>query len=372
MKNPLEWLGRQALFALDPETAHGLSITALKTGIPLCGHAPANDRLKVRLCGLEFPNPLGMAAGYDKNGEVPDALLGLGFGFAEIGTITPLPQPGNPRPRIFRLTADDAVINRLGFNNEGHERCLERLKARAGRPSGRSRGIVGVNIGANKDSADRFSDYEIGVRRFAGLADYLTVNISSPNTPGLRTMQARESLAELLSRVTVARSDMAKIGGRTVPIFLKIAPDLTDAELSDIASEVTEKAIDGVIVSNTTLSRAGLRRQAHIGEAGGLSGRPLFEPSTIVLAKMRRLLGTNAAIIGVGGIDSAETALEKIRAGADLVQLYTGMIYAGPTLPGRIVRSMAHFAEAEGLTSLRDIRDTRLAYWADRVTDQTS
>ena len=362
--NPLEWFGRQALFAFDPETAHGLSIAALKSGLPLGCGAPVSKRLKVSLCGLDFPNPLGMAAGYDKNGEVPDALLGLGFGFAEVGTVTPLAQSGNPRPRIFRLTRDEAVINRLGFNNEGHERCLERLTARSGKP-----GIVGVNIGANKDSADRFADYEMGVQRFAPLASYLTVNISSPNTPGLRTMQARESLAELLSRVTAARTAVTPPGTRPVPVFLKIAPDLGETELTDIAAEVTDKAIDGVIVSNTTLARDTLKSTAHAGEAGGLSGKPLFVRSTAVLARMRKLLGAETAIVGVGGVDSAEMALEKIRAGADLVQLYTGMIYAGPTLPGRIVNDMARFAEAEGVTSLRDIRDTRLAHWADQPID---
>jgi dihydroorotate dehydrogenase len=359
--NPLEWFGRQALFAFDPETAHGISIAALKSGLPICGGALSSERLKTRLCGLEFPNPLGMAAGYDKNGEVPDALLGLGFGFAEVGTVTPLSQPGNPKPRIFRLTGDEAVINRLGFNNEGHDRCHQRMKARAGRS-----GVVGVNIGANKDSADRFADYELGVERFAPFASYLTVNISSPNTPGLRNMQAREILAELLSRVIAARAAATPVGATPVPVFLKIAPDLGEAELADIAAEVNEKAIDGVIVSNTTLSRTGLKGTAHAGEAGGLSGKPLFERSTIVLARMRKLLGPEMAIVGVGGVNSAETVLEKVRAGADLVQLYTGMIYAGPSLPGRIVRELARFAENEGLASLRAIRDTRLAHWVDR------
>jgi dihydroorotate dehydrogenase len=357
--NAIDRLGQRLLFTLDPETAHGLSIKALKCGLPVAAKAPADERLKTRVCGLDFPNPLGMAAGYDKNGEVPDALLGLGFGFAEIGSVTPLPQPGNPRPRIFRLTKDEAVINRLGFNNEGHARCEERLAARAGRP-----GIVGVNIGANKDSADRIADYELGVRRFARHASYLTVNISSPNTPGLRNMQARAELAELLSRVAAARAALPDGAGRRTPLFLKIAPDLAEAELEDIAAEVADKAIDGVIVSNTTISRPNLQPSAFSGEAGGLSGKPLFRRSTTVLAKMRRLVGPDLALIGVGGVDSAETALEKIRAGADLVQLYTGMIYAGPALPGRIVGSMARFAEREGLSSIRSLRDSRLDHWA--------
>jgi dihydroorotate dehydrogenase len=357
--NGIDRLGQRLLFTLDPETAHGLSIKALKCGLPFAAKPPADHRLKVRICGLDFPNPLGMAAGYDKNGEVPDALLNLGFGFAEIGSVTPLPQPGNPRPRIFRLTKDEAVINRLGFNNEGHARCEERLAVRAGRP-----GIVGVNIGANKDSADRIADYELGVKRFARHASYLTVNISSPNTPGLRNMQARAELAELLSRAIAARAALPDGAGRKTPLFLKIAPDLAETELQDIAAEVADKAIDGVIVSNTTISRPNLQPSAFLGEAGGLSGKPLFGRSTTVLAKMRRLVGPELALIGVGGIDSAETALEKIRAGADLVQLYTGMIYAGPALPGRIVGGMVRFADANGITSLREIRDSRLDHWA--------
>jgi dihydroorotate dehydrogenase len=348
-------LGQKLLFSLDPETAHGLSITALKCGLPVGAGAKTDKRLHVHISGLDFPNPLGMAAGYDKNAEVPDALLGLGFGFAEVGTVTPLPQPGNPKPRIFRLTQDEAVINRLGFNNEGHDAAERRLIARQGRA-----GIVGVNIGANKDSADRIGDYELGVRRFARHASYLTVNISSPNTPGLRSMQAREQLAELLSRIVAARGQASA----KPPIFLKIAPDLTEAELEDIAAEVTQKRIDGIIVSNTTLSRQGLRSAHLAGQSGGLSGRPLFERSTVVLAKMRKLLGPDFAIIGVGGVNSAETALEKIRAGADLVQLYTGMIYAGPALPARIVSGMIDFVGKEGLPSIRDLRDSDLYRWA--------
>lgn len=350
-------LGQKLLFTFDPETAHGLSIAALRCGLPVGARTVHDIRLKVSLCGLDFPNPLGMAAGYDKNAEVPDALLGLGFGFAEVGTVTPLPQAGNPKPRIFRLTADEAVINRLGFNNEGHAAAEKRLVARKGRP-----GIVGVNIGANKDSTDRVSDYERGVTRFAPYASYMTVNISSPNTPGLRNMQAREQLGELLSRVMAARASAAA----QPPIFLKIAPDLIEAELEDIAAEVVEKRIDGVIVSNTTISRPPLRSGDAARETGGLSGKPLFERSTMVLAKMRKLLGPDIAIVGVGGVDSTETALEKIRAGADLVQLYTSMIYAGPALPGRIVAGMARFAETERLKAIRELRDSHLDRWASK------
>lgn len=351
----LDLIGRQLLFTLDPETAHGLSIRALKCGLPLSLGAPRDKRLNVRVAGLDFPNPLGMAAGYDKNAEAPDALLGLGFGFAEVGTVTPVAQSGNPKPRIFRLVQDEAVINRLGFNNEGHDAAEKRLQARAGKA-----GVVGVNIGANKDSTDRIGDYELGVARFAALATYLTVNISSPNTPGLRTMQARESLAELLARVMAARAKAS----RQPPVFLKIAPDLVEAEIEDIAAEVLDKKIDGVIVSNTTITRQGLASRIHARETGGLSGKPLFAKSTAVLARARKLLGPDVAIIGVGGVDSADTALEKIRAGADLVQLYTGMIYAGPSLPGRIVRGMLKALETEGVKSPRALRDSRLEHWA--------
>ncbi|MGB3500210.1 MAG: quinone-dependent dihydroorotate dehydrogenase [Mesorhizobium sp.] len=346
-------LAQPLLFAFDPETAHGLSIQALKTGLPLGSCPRADKRLNVKLAGLDLPNPLGMAAGYDKNGEVPDALLNLGFGFAEAGTVTPLPQAGNPKPRIFRLTRDGAVINRLGFNNEGHEAMARRFAAR------RRRGVAGANIGANKDSADRIGDYEAGVRLFAPLADYLTVNISSPNTPGLRSLQDRQALAELLGRVMAARAAI----GSTTPVFLKIAPDLQEAELDDIAAELIDNKLDGLIVSNTTLARGGLSDKAVAGEAGGLSGKPLFARSTAVLARMRSRLGKNFAIIGAGGVDSAQTALEKIRAGADAVQLYTCMIYAGPTLPGDIVRGMIRFAEQEGVASISEIRDSALDKW---------
>ena len=353
----LDAIGQKLLFSFDPERAHGLSIAALKSGLPL-GCAPSPDpALGVTVAGLVFPNPLGMAAGYDKNGEVADALLKLGFGFAEIGTVTPLAQPGNPKPRIFRLTQDAAVINRLGFNNEGHAACLKRMEARAGR-----RGIVGINVGANKDSADRIADYRLGVERFARHASYLTVNISSPNTPGLRDLQARANLGLLLAAVGQARDEQDGLLGKATPVFLKIAPDLDEAGLDDIAAEVLDKGMDGVIVSNTTLSRDGLKSAAR-DEAGGLSGRPLFSRSTAVLARMRRRLGPDMALLGVGGVDSAETAAEKIRAGADLVQLYTGMIYAGPSLPGRIVRGLSDIVKREGIASIRELRDTALAKW---------
>ncbi|WP_173935000.1 quinone-dependent dihydroorotate dehydrogenase [Chelativorans sp. Marseille-P2723] len=360
----LERTSRELLFLLEPEQAHALSLAALKSGIPVCAAPRKSSRLAQTIAGLHFPNPVGMAAGYDKNAEVPDALLRLGFGFTECGTLTPRPQEGNPKPRIFRLARDCAVINRLGFNNEGHAAALARLSVRRSRT-----GIVGVNIGANRDSEDRIADYEEGVRAFAGLASYLTINISSPNTSGLRALQERESLSELLRRVVAARDGTQGEVGRKVPVFLKIAPDLSEEGLSDIAAEVAEKGIDGVIVSNTTLSRSGLSNATAAEEAGGLSGKPLFERATIVLAKLRRLTGSSLPIIGVGGVHSVETALEKMRAGADLVQLYTGMIFEGPGLASRIVRGLDAYAERNGLRSIAEIRDSNMQAWADRPLD---
>lgn len=351
-------VGRWLMFRFDPETAHGLAIKGLKSGSLPGFAADADPRLAVSVAGLDFSNPIGVAAGFDKNAEVPDALLRLGFGFTEIGTVTPRAQPGNPRPRIFRLAADRAVINRLGFNNTGHEAAWHRLDARHGT------GIVGVNIGANKDTDDKAADYVAGLERFYALAAYFTVNISSPNTPGLRDLQTRGALADLLARVGEARIRKIEEAGRHVPIFLKIAPDITEADLDDIVAEVLDKRIDGMIVSNTTLSRAGI--SADPGEAGGLSGAPLFERSTIVLAKTRQRAGPNLALIGVGGVDSAETALTKIEAGADLVQLYTGMIYRGPTIARRICAGLSTALDARGADRIGELRDRATDDWAAR------
>lgn len=345
------------LLACDPETAHRISIKALKYGLVPIIKPHCDERLEVDVAGLKFPNPLGMAAGYDKNAEVPDALLKLGFGFAEVGTITPRPQRGNDRPRIFRLTKDGAVINRLGFNNEGYYAVVARLETRLQRP-----GIVGVNLGANKDSEDRIGDYVDGIRQFAPLASYLAVNISSPNTRGLRKLQGAEKLATLLSRVAEARAAFTE---RQVPVFLKIAPDLEEPELEAIVASVKTHSMNGIIVSNTTLSREGLSSSPACKEAGGLSGRPLFVRSTKLLAKTRALAGPDLPLIGVGGVDSTETALEKIRAGADLVQLYTGMIYSGPSLPKRIVMGMSRFLDKTGIPEISAIRDTRLRHWVE-------
>lgn len=349
-------IARRALFTFDPETAHGLSIAALKTGlVPGCP-ATLDPRLSQTLAGLAFPNPLGIAAGYDKNAEVTRELLRLGFGFVEAGTITPLAQSGNPKPRIFRLVEDRAVINRLGFNNEGHAAALARLNA------GSRAGITGINIGANKDSADRIGDYVAGIKAFSAVADYFTVNISSPNTPGLRNLQTRASLAELLARVMEELSKQK----RQAPVFLKIAPDLAEGDLDDIAAECAAQMLSGIIVSNTTLSRTGLRDHARASETGGLSGAPLFERSTIVLSKMRERVGPQMVLIGAGGVSDAETAAEKIRAGADLVQLYTGFIYGGAGLPGRIVRGLCAILDREKRSSVAELRDATQKAWAAR------
>jgi dihydroorotate dehydrogenase len=272
-----------------------------------------------------------MAAGYDKNAEVPDALLGLGFGFAEVGTVTPLPQPGNPKPRVFRLPDDMGVVNRLGFNNGGHEAALTRLQKRSGRP-----GIVGVNIGANKDAADRAEDYATGARRFAKLANYLTVNISSPNTPGLRDLQAKSALDDLLARTLAARDE----SGARPPVLLKIAPDLALGDLDDAVDVALKRGVDGLIVSNTTIARPQHLRSAAKSETGGLSGAPVFRRSTWMLAETARRVENKMPLIGVGGITSAETALAKIRAGASLIQLYTGLTFFGPGLVADIKRGL--------------------------------
>ncbi len=358
MSGLISSLLRRGLFCFDPEQAHGLGITGLKSGLLPPFDNAQDARLQVTVAGLKLPNPLGIAAGFDKNAEVPDALIRIGFGFSEVGTITPNPQIGNPKPRIFRLEQDQAVINRLGFNNEGHEAALARLNAR-----GSKSGIVGVNIGANKDSADRIGDYVLGIERFYAVSSYFTVNISSPNTPGLRDLQARASLAELLSKVMAARDELAKTSGRVVPVFLKIAPDLVEGDLDDVAAEVLDKKLEGVIVSNTTISRAGLR-SANKSETGGMSGVPLFEKSTIVLAKMRQRLGKDVAIIGVGGVNSTQTALQKIQAGADLVQLYTGFIYGGPTLPMKIINGLSAHLTKTGAKTISELRDVDMQSWA--------
>jgi dihydroorotate dehydrogenase len=348
-------LVRPLLFQIDPETAHGLAIKALSTGMHPAVRPDRDPRLSRRLFGLQFANPLGIAAGLDKNAEVPDALLALGFGFVEAGTITPLAQPGNPKPRMFRLVADHGVINRLGFNNEGHAAARRRLEAR--RAKG---GLVGVNIGANKDATDRIADYVAGIEAFSDLASYFTVNVSSPNTPGLRDLQAKGALDELLTRVLEARDRQA----RRVPVLLKIAPDMAEAGLADVAEVALARKIDGVIVSNTTISRPKLIDSATAKEAGGLSGRPLFRLSTIQLARFRKMVGPTMPLIGVGGIESAETAFAKIAAGADLVQLYSGFVYGGPGLPADILAGLSRILDRRGLPSIAEAVGIETEKWA--------
>jgi dihydroorotate dehydrogenase len=342
-------LARPLLRALDPEDAHSLAITALKLSPR---RRPAADRspLAVRAFGLNFPNPVGIAPGFDKNAEVPDALLGLGFGFAEIGTVTPLPQAGNPRPRIFRLEPDQGVINRLGFNSEGSPAVLARLAARA-----RQGGIVGVNIGANKDSPDRAADYIRLLERFAPVASYVTVNISSPNTPGLRELQRASALDDLLARLVETRDRLAPHAGPT-PVLLKIAPDLSLGDLDDIVGVARLRKIDGMIVGNTTIGRPpGLRDQITAKQAGGLSGRPLYPLSTRMLAETYVRVEGAFPLIGAGGVDSGAAALGKIRAGADLVQLYSALVYRGIGLVGEIKADLLRALDRGGTGKLADL-----------------
>ena len=332
---------RPALFLLDAETAHGLSLAALKA-LPLGGTDRTDGPLACEVAGLRFPNPLGMAAGFDKDGEVPDALLGLGFGFAEVGSITPLPQAGNPKPRLFRLAEDEAVINRMGFNNGGAEAAVARLAQRHGRP-----GIVGINIGANKDSADRIADYATMARLMAPLASYLAVNVSSPNTPGLRALQDEGALTALLDAVLEAR------GAAKVPVFLKVAPDLEPADVEAIARIAVDKALGALIVSNTTISRPPLRSR-HAGEGGGLSGAPLKALALERLRQFRAATGGQVPLIGVGGIATAEDAWQRIRAGASLVQLYSAMAYAGPGIARTITRGLERLMRRDGFATIAE------------------
>ena len=342
-------LARPFLRALDAEDAHALTLKMLKLA-PLLGAVREDERLAVRAFALNFPNPVGMAAGFDKNAEVPDALLRLGFGFVEVGTITPKPQAGNPRPRVFRLDADGGVINRLGFNSQGADAVLPRLAARA-----ESGGIVGINVGANRDTADRATDYVELIERFASVASYVTVNVSSPNTPGLRDLQHAAALDDLLARVVDARERVAEMAGPT-PLLLKIAPDLSLSGLDDIVGIARSRRVDGMIVGNTTVSRPpGLRDTARAKETGGLSGRPLFPLSTRMLAETYVRVEGVFPLIGAGGIDSGAAAVAKFRAGASLVQLYSALVFRGLGLVAEIKRALIGALERDNLENLDDL-----------------
>jgi len=341
-------LATAALRGLDPEDAHHAALLGLKLGLGPRAAADRYPRLRTAIAGLELPNPIGMAAGFDKNAEAPDALIAAGFGFVECGTVTPKPQPGNPRPRLFRLTDDHAVINRLGFNNEGLTAFVVRLQRRAMRL-----GVVGANVGANKDSADRAADYVQGMSRVWKHCAYVTANISSPNTPGLRGLQEKGALEDLLGRLREARAPLEAQHGKR-PLFLKVAPDLDETAVRDIAELALMYGLDALIVSNTTIARPESLGSPQRGETGGLSGRPLFEPSTQILKLFAQALEKRLPLIGVGGVESGATALAKIKAGASAVQLYTAMVFEGPGLVARIARDLDAALAAEGFASVAE------------------
>lgn len=337
-----------ALRLFDPERAHAAALWALRLGLGPRARANKYPRLKTTIAGLPLPNPIGMAAGFDKNCEAPDALLAAGFGFAECGTVTPRPQEGNPRPRLFRLREDRAIINRLGFNNKGLGPFVERLGARA-----RKQGVVGANIGANKDSIDRAADYVLGMGRVWRHASYVAANISSPNTPGLRGLQEKGALEDLLGRLREARAPLEAAHGRR-PLFLKVAPDLDQTAVRDIAELALAYELDALIVSNTTLQRPPQLTSDHRDEPGGLSGQPLFQISTHVLRMFSQALGGRLPLIGAGGVESGLTAFAKIKAGASAVQLYSALIYAGPGLIARILDELDGLLAAEGFDSVSE------------------
>jgi dihydroorotate dehydrogenase len=340
-------LARPALFYLDPERAHRVSIWALRIG--LGGRSPGADDpvLATKVWGLPFSNPIGLAAGYDKDAEVCDAALALGFGFVEAGTVTPKPQPGNAGQRLFRLTEDEAVINRFGFNSRGLAPFVGRLARRRPRP-----GIVGANVGKNRDATDAAADYVAGIEAVGALADYLVVNISSPNTPGLRTLQARAHIETLLARVQDFRRSQTAV--RRPPLLVKVGPDLDENEMRDIAEAVLTAGVDGLIVGNTTITRPATLKSADRSAQGGLSGKPLFALSTACLATMYRLTEGRIPIVGCGGVASGADAYAKIRAGASLVQLYSALVYHGPGLVRRIKSELAALLRRDGFKSVAD------------------
>lgn len=339
--------------AMDPERAHEAALRSLELGLSGRGLSFSDPSLAVSAFGLAFPNPLGLAAGFDKDARVPDAVLRLGFGHVEIGSVTPLPQAGNPQPRLFRLPEDGAIINRMGFNSAGHEAVARRLASRA------RQGIVAVNLGANKASADKTKDFVAGLERLGPLSSFVTINVSSPNTPGLRDLQLPDALSDLVGQLIATRDRMATRDGRRIPLIVKLSPDSAAADLPKTIARLLAAPVDGIAISNTTLARDGLTSLQLAGETGGLSGRPLFERSTRMLAEVFRLTGGTIPLIGIGGIDSGEAAVAKIEAGATLLQLYTGMIYRGPGLAQQINRHLAGELKRRGLASLTQLRGTK-------------
>jgi dihydroorotate dehydrogenase len=337
--------------AVSPETAHGIAIRALKSGLVHGHREPDDPILAASVWGIEFSNPVGLAAGFDKDAEVMGPMLALGFGFVEAGTVTPRAQPGNPKPRLFRLDEDGAVINRFGFNSQGLGPFVERLKRRR---AGGHAGIVGANVGKNRDTPDAAADYVAGIEAVCGCADYLVCNVSSPNTPGLRALQARAPIADLLQRVLDARQRCAPGATRLPPLLAKVGPDLDDGAMRDIAEVALASGVDGLIVGNTTIARPEGLRSRHAGESGGLSGRPLLTPSNACLAQMYRLTAGRLPIIGCGGIESGADAYTKIRAGASLVQLYSALVFHGPGLVAAIKRELAERLRADGFKSVAE------------------
>jgi dihydroorotate dehydrogenase len=344
-------LALSALYMLAPETAHHAALFALEHGLVRARAMPADSILRTKIWGLDFSNPIGLAAGFDKDARVIDAMLGLGFGFVEAGTVTPKPQAGNPKPRLFRLDEDAAVINRLGFNSGGLHAFRLRLAAR--RQRRHAAGIVGANVGKNRDTVDGAADYVAGIEALAALADYLVCNISSPNTPGLRAMQARAPIEDLLRRVLLAR-DRAAPGPNKPPLLAKVGPDLTAEQLRDIAEMAMAVGVDGLIVGNTTIARPASLKSRAAGEAGGLSGAPLLEPATECLAALYRLTKGTIPLIGCGGVACGADAYAKIKAGASLVQVYSALVFQGPGLANRIKRELAALLRRDGMKSIAD------------------
>lgn len=348
----IQSIGMRALHSVDPEQAHGIALKALKLGLVPAPGDLTSSRLKTSLAGMDLPNPLGLAAGFDKNAEVLHPLARSGFGFVEVGAITPRAQPGNPKPRLFRLTEDRAAINRFGFNNEGMDAAASKLAARP------KNGVIGLNLGANKDSEDRAADFAKVLAKCGPHLDFATVNVSSPNTEKLRDLQGKAALSGLLAGVIDVREKL----DRKIPVFLKIAPDLTDAEIGEIAEVALETGISGIIATNTTLSRDGLHSK-HRDEKGGLSGAPLFEKSTRVLAKLSKLTDGDLPLIGVGGVSNAEQAYAKIKAGASAVQFYTALVYGGMGLVKEIVQGLDTLLERDGYANVAHAVGTGREEW---------